>query len=116
MAHVLGLLLKHSPREWLSYRLRSASVRHCTCRHRAAQEVWQDQRWEGVRHLQEAWLSFMSLASCSVFSSAGAEPSQICLNSGTRSFSLNTCSARCRSRNPTATSPSASGRKLSVMP
>ena len=63
-------------------------------------------------HLQEAWLSFMSLASCSVFSSAGAEPSQICLNSGTRSFSLYTCSARCRSRKPTATPHIASAPAL----
>ena len=65
--------------------------------------------WGVDRHLQEAWLSFMSLASCSVFSSAGAEPSQICLNSGTRSFSLYTCSARCRSRKPTAMPHSAPG-------
>ena len=68
------------------------------------------------RHLQEAWLSFMSLASCSVFSSAGAEPSQICLNSGTRSFSLYTCSARCRSRKPTAMPHSASGPFSNLMP
>ncbi len=43
----------------------------------------------------------MSCASCSVFSAAEAELSQTCLNSGTRSFSLYTCSALCRSLKPT---------------
>lgn len=56
----------------------------------------------GDHHLQESWLSFISWASCWVLSAAEAELSQTCLNSGTRSFSLYTCSALCRSLKPTA--------------
>ena len=50
--------------------------------------VLQQHAQEVMGHLQESWLSFMSLASCCVFSSADAELLHTCLNSGTRSFSL----------------------------